>query len=398
MEETVLYRKMRPMTFDRVVGQDSIVTALRNQIVNNRISHAYLFFGIWGTGKTTTARIFARAINCENPQNGNPCNECPTCKRIMDGTSNLIIEWDAATKGKVDNIRDIEDYVHNAPRDGKYRVFIIDEIQEMTNSASNAFLKTLEEPPEHAVFILATTDLKHIPSTITSRCQKYDFKRIPNDLIIKQLREVAESRGTQIEENAIKRIATLSEGSMRDALTLYDQVDALVNSNIITLENTLEALGRVNTSIYAECVQNVLNDKAGNNVLVFNRAVNNGISEEQFLADFLWYLKNLYLYKTEGKAEEEAFSGEDYKELARIADLISIDRLDYLIEVLDKTRKNALTSPSRRILIEVALIQSGMPSQKERLEELQNRIEKSMASIVSLEGNTNLMKNEEELL
>lgn len=396
MEETVLYRKMRPMTFERVIGQDLVVNALKNQIINNRISHAYLFFGIRGTGKTTVARIFARAINCENPKNGNPCNECPTCRRIIDGRTSLVIEWDGSTKGKVDDIRDIQEYVHNAPIDGKYRVFIIDEIQRMTKPASNAFLKTLEEPPRYAVFILATTDLKNIPSTITSRCQRYDFKRIPNKMIIEQLREISVSKGINVEENALKRIASLSEGSMRDALSLYDRVDAMVNSNSISLDETLEALGRVDTSIYAECVRNSLNGRAVSNVTLFNLSMDKGISEEQFLADFIWYLKNLYLYKTEGNAEEEAFSRKDYLVLSQIAGEITIEKLNYLIELLDKTINTALNSTSRRTLIEVALVQSAMPSMKDRISELQSKIDQRIAQLEGLQGDEKMLDTYKE--
>lgn len=385
MEEVTLYRKMRPMRFEQIVGQDLIVKALKNQIINDRFSHAYLFYGIRGTGKTTAARIFARAINCENPQNGNPCNECTTCKKILSGQTNLVIEWDAATKGRIENVRDIQDYIRTRPIDGKYRVFIIDEIQEMFPSAVSAFLKTIEEPPEYVVFIFATTKLKRIFPTIISRCQKYDFQRIPYDLIINQLGGVAESNGIYMEDKAIKRIAILSEGSMRDALSLYDRVEAMVNSNKITLEDTLDALGRVDTQIYAQCVRNILDEKAGNNVLIFNQSIDKGISEEQFLTDFLWYLKNMYLFKTEGSAEEEAFSEDEYGELSNLSNVISAERINYLISLLDKTQQDIQFSKIRRILIEVALIKAGMPSEKERIADLSHKIDIYMDQLNSYE-------------
>ena len=367
MEETSLYRRLRPLTFDKIIGQDEIVKALKNQIIHNRLNHAYLFFGIRGTGKTTAARILARAINCENPQYGNPCNECPTCKRVLAGTTSLVIEWDAATHGLVDDIRDIEEYIRTKPRDGKYKVFIIDEIQEMKKAATNAFLKTLEEPPEYVVFILATTDLKHIPLTITSRCQRYDFRS-----------------GVIAEESSLRRIAALSEGSMRDALSLLDRVRAMDSSKKITLEAALKALSRIDVSIYAECIQNFVDGKARKNIKVFDRALNSGVSEEQFLLDLLWYLKNVYLQKTLGMAEKDAFTDEAFVELQRLAESITEEKLSLLVNIFEKTRKDIAYSKSQRVLIEVAIIEAGLPNAEERLLDTKERIDKSLMRIESL--------------
>lgn len=384
MEETSLYRKLRPMTFETIIGQDAIVKALKNQVIHKRLNHAYLFFGIRGTGKTTAARILARAINCENPQQGNPCNECPTCKRVLEGATSLVIEWDAATHGLVDDIRDIEEYIRTKPRDGKYRVFIIDEIQEMKKSATNAFLKTLEEPPEYVVFILATTDLKHIPVTITSRCQRYDFKRIPKDLIISHMKEILESNGVHADDGALRRIAALSEGSMRDALSLLDRVRALDPSKDITLEATLKALSRIDMSIYAECVQNFVEGKTSKNITVFDRALNSGVSEEQFLLDLLWYLKNIYLFKTLGTAEKDAFTEEAFGEVQRLAESITEEKLNLLVNIFEKTRKEVTYSKSRRVLVEVAIIEAGLPNAEERALDTKERIDKSFMRIESL--------------
>lgn len=384
MEETSLYRRLRPLTFDKIIGQDEIVKALKNQIIHNRLNHAYLFFGIRGTGKTTAARILARAINCENPQYGNPCNECPTCKRVLAGTTSLVIEWDAATHGLVDDIRDIEEYIRTKPRDGKYKVFIIDEIQEMKKAATNAFLKTLEEPPEYVVFILATTDLKHIPLTITSRCQRYDFRRIPNDLIIDHMKAVLQSSGVIAEESSLRRIAALSEGSMRDALSLLDRVRAMDSSKKITLEAALKALSRIDVSIYAECIQNFVDGKASKNIKVFDRALNSGVSEEQFLLDLLWYLKNVYLQKTLGMAEKDAFTDEAFVELQRLAESITEEKLSLLVNIFEKTRKDIAYSKSQRVLIEVAIIEAGLPNAEERLLDTKERIDKSLMRIESL--------------
>jgi DNA polymerase-3 subunit gamma/tau len=384
MEETSLYRKLRPMTFETIIGQDAIVKALKNQVIYKRLNHAYLFFGIRGTGKTTAARILARAINCENPQQGNPCNECPTCKRVLEGSTSLVIEWDAASHGLVDDVRDIEEYIRTKPRDGKYRVFIIDEIQEMKKSATNAFLKTLEEPPEYVIFILATTKLKNIPLTITSRCQRDDFNRIPKDLIISHMKEILESNGVHADDGALRRIAALSEGSMRDALSLLDRVRALDPSKDITLEATLKALSRIDMSIYAECVQNFVDGKASKNVIVFDRALNSGVSEEQFLIDLLWYLKNIYLYKTIGMAEKDAFTEEAFGEVQRLAESITEEKLNLLVNIFEKTRKEVTYSKSRRVLIEVAIIEAGLPNAEERAQDTKERIDKSLMRIESL--------------
>lgn len=232
--EVNTYRRMRPQNFRDVRGQDMIVGAIKNQIIHDRVSHAYLFFGIRGTGKTTVARIFARALNCDNPIDGEPCNECEACKKALSGEAVNVIEWDGSAHGLIEDIRDMERLIARRHNLGKCLVFVIDEIQEMTYSAKNAFLKTLEDPPEDVVFIMATTEINKIPQTIVSRCQQYDFKRIELATLIDQLRAACELNGLIAEGRALKRIAILAEGSMRDALTLLDRVNEVSNNNEIT--------------------------------------------------------------------------------------------------------------------------------------------------------------------
>ena len=223
MSYTALYRKWRPAAFDDVKGQDHIVQTLKNQIVSGRIGHAYLFCGTRGTGKTSIAKIFARAVNCENPADGSPCGQCPICRAIAEGSSMNVVEIDAASNNGVENIRDIREQVQYPPTEGKYRVYIIDEVHMLSIGAFNALLKTLEEPPGYVIFILATTEVHKIPVTILSRCQRYDFKRIPAETIAARLKEVAEAEQISIEDKAVAYLAKAADGAFRDALSLLDQ-------------------------------------------------------------------------------------------------------------------------------------------------------------------------------
>ena len=223
MSYQALYRKWRPDTFEDVKGQDHIVTTLKNQISADRIGHAYLFCGTRGTGKTSVAKIFARAVNCEHPVNGSPCGECPACKAIAAGTSMNVIEIDAASNNGVDNIREIREEVQYSPTEGKYKVYIIDEVHMLSIGAFNALLKTLEEPPAYVIFILATTEAAKIPITIMSRCQRYDFHRISIETIADRLTQLMKAENISVEDRAIRYVAKAADGSMRDALSLLDQ-------------------------------------------------------------------------------------------------------------------------------------------------------------------------------
>ena len=223
LEYTALYRKFRPITFSEMVGQEHITKTLKNQIIANRIGHAYLFNGGRGTGKTSAAKIFARAINCLNPKDGEPCNECEICKAILSGSLTDVVEMDAASNNSVEDIRAIRDEVNFLPTLAKYRVYIIDEVHMLSTGAFNALLKTLEEPPAHVKFILATTEPQKLPATILSRCQRFDFKRVSNNDIVKRLEIVCKQAGIEITENALKIISVLSEGAVRDALSILER-------------------------------------------------------------------------------------------------------------------------------------------------------------------------------
>ena len=258
MSYTALYRKFRPATFEDVKGQDHIVTTLKNQIKADRTSHAYLFCGTRGTGKTTIAKIFAKAVNCENRTDGSPCGECATCKAIAAGASMNVIEIDAASNNGVDSIREIVDEVAYSPAEGRYKVYIIDEVHMLSIGAFNALLKTLEEPPSYVIFILATTEVHKIPITIMSRCQRYDFKRITIDTIAERIRELMEQEQVQVEDKAIRYIAKVADGSMRDALSLLDQCIAFHFGQELTYDKVLNVLGAVDTEVFSRLLRIVL--------------------------------------------------------------------------------------------------------------------------------------------
>ena len=258
MSYTALYRKFRPDSFTDVKGQDHIVTTLKNQIAADRIGHAYLFCGTRGTGKTTVAKILARAVNCEHPVDGNPCGKCEACRGIAAGTSMNVIEIDAASNNGVDNIREIRDEVAYSPTSGKYKVYIIDEVHMLSIGAFNALLKTLEEPPSYVIFILATTEAHKIPITILSRCQRYDFRRISLNTIADRMRVLMEEEQVEVEEKALRYIAKKADGSMRDALSLLDQCIAFYLGQKLTYDHVLEVLGAVDTEEFGRLLREVL--------------------------------------------------------------------------------------------------------------------------------------------
>ena len=290
MSYTALYRKFRPNRFEDVKGQEHIVTTLKNQLKAERIGHAYLFCGSRGTGKTTIAKIFARAVNCEEPQDGNPCGECAACKAISAGASMNVIEIDAASNNGVDNIREIVDEVSYSPAQGKYKVYIIDEVHMLSIGAFNALLKTLEEPPSYVIFILATTEVHKIPITILSRCQRYDFKRITVETIMGRMQELMETEGSEVEERALRYIARAADGSMRDALSLLDQCIAFHFGDRLTYEKTLDVLGAVDTSVFSRMLRLVLDKNILGAIGLLEEVIMQGRELSQFVADFTWYL------------------------------------------------------------------------------------------------------------
>ncbi len=298
MAYQALYRKWRPLEFEDVKGQEHIVTTLKNQIRADRIGHAYLFCGTRGTGKTTVAKIFAKAVNCEHPVDGSPCGECPTCKAIAEGRSMNVIEIDAASNNGVDNIREIRDEVQYSPTEGRYKVYIIDEVHMLSIGAFNALLKTLEEPPAYVIFILATTEAHKIPVTILSRCQRYDFHRISIETIAGRLSQLMEAEHINVEEKAIRYVAKAADGSMRDALSLLDQCIAFYLGQDLKYENVLEVLGAVDTAVFAEMLSYILKADTYACMQLLEQIIMQGRDLGQFVSDFVLNLRNLLIVNT----------------------------------------------------------------------------------------------------
>ena len=375
MSYTALYRKFRPATFDEVKGQDHIVQTLKNQIKSGRIGHAYLFCGTRGTGKTSVAKILAKAVNCESPEDGNPCNQCASCDEIGKGSSLNVVEIDAASNNGVDNIRQIREEIQYSPTDGKYKVYIIDEVHMLSIGAFNALLKTLEEPPEYVIFILATTEPRKIPITILSRCQRYDFKRITIDTISKRLSELMEVEQTDVEEKAIRYIAKAADGSMRDALSLLDQCIAFYPDQTLTYENVLEVLGAVDSGVFSELLRAIISGNVSECINVLDEIVLQGRELNQFVTDFIWYMRNLLLVKTSDNIEDVIDASAERVELLKEeADMIEADVLMRYIRVFSELSNQIKYSAQKRVLIEMALIKLNMPAMDNDLSSVINRI------------------------
>lgn len=375
MSYTALYRKFRPIAFEDVKGQDHIITTLKNQIKANRIGHAYLFCGTRGTGKTTVAKIFAKAVNCEQPIDGSPCGECAMCRSIAAGTSMNVIEIDAASNNGVDNIREIREEVTYRPTEGRYKVYIIDEVHMLSIGAFNALLKTLEEPPEYVIFILATTEVHKIPITILSRCQHYDFKRISIETISRRMQDLMEKEQVNVEERAIRYIAKAADGSMRDALSLLDQCIAFYLGQTLTYDNVLEVLGAVDTDVFSQLLRSILSRDVAKVLDTVEELVMQGRELTQMAADFTWYLRNLLLVKTSDNIEDVLdVSTENMMQLKEEAQMIETDMLFRFIRVFSELSGQLNYATQKRVLLEVALIKLCVPAMETKADTLLDRI------------------------
>nr|WP_296066575.1 DNA polymerase III subunit gamma/tau [uncultured Mediterraneibacter sp.] len=375
MSYTALYRKFRPAEFEDVKGQEHIVTTLQNQIKANRIGHAYLFCGTRGTGKTTVAKIFAKAVNCEHPVNGSPCGECAMCKSIAAGTSMNVIEIDAASNNGVDNIREIREEVTYRPTEGKYKVYIIDEVHMLSIGAFNALLKTLEEPPEYVIFILATTEVHKIPITILSRCQHYDFKRISIETITARMQELMDTEQIEVEDKALRYIAKAADGSMRDALSLLDQCIAFYLGQKLTYDHVLEVLGAVDTDVFSKLLRNVIGRDVAAVLDIVEELVMQGRELTQLVGDFTWYLRNLLLVKTSDNIEDVLdVSTENMMQLKEESDMIELDMLLRYIRVFSELSGQMKYATQKRVLLEVALIKLCVPAMETNQDTLLDRI------------------------
>lgn len=368
-----LYRKYRPQTFDEVLGQDHITTTLKHQIEKGNIGHAYLFSGTRGTGKTSSAKIFSRAVNCLDLKNGNPCNQCDICKGILDESIMDVIEMDAASNNSVDDIRDLRDKVIYPPSRTKYKVYIIDEVHMLSKGAFNALLKTLEEPPKHLIFILATTEPERLPQTILSRCQRFDFKRITNDHIVQNMKKITQSLNVQVDEKVLRLIARNSDGAMRDAQSLLDQCISF-NEEKITYEDATNILGITNEDLLFNMVDDILEKSLEKTLGTIDDIIQNGKDIHQFIKDLIYHFRNLMVVKTSNKPEE-IMESEDIEALLVQSKKMKLEYILSALQILTTADASAKWSTQPRIILEVAMIKLVKLEEELSLEERIKRLE-----------------------
>lgn len=385
MSETyqALYRKWRPMTFDDVVGQKHVSDTLKNSVASGRITHAYLFCGTRGTGKTSTAKIFSRAVNCENPIDGEPCNECSTCRGILDGSIMDVYEMDAASNRGVDNIREIRDEVMYIPAGCTYKVYIIDEVHMLTTEAFNAILKTLEEPPAHALFILATTEPHKIPATVLSRCQRFDFRRIGVDDIAGRLSKICESEEINATPDAIEMVAELGDGSMRDALSILDQCAAFGLEKLSTT-NVAEIVGVADPKFLFDTAKAVADGDIKSAFSYATECFSKGKEVQNFLEELTQHLRSLLICKaTDNPMELLERTAETTAKYQAQAEFFSIEQLMYSIRVLGEAISQAKWMSTPQVAAEVCLIKLCNPSYSTEPDAMLTRIEKLERKISS---------------
>ncbi|MCR5684449.1 MAG: DNA polymerase III subunit gamma/tau [Lachnospiraceae bacterium] len=362
MSYLALYRKYRPSSFDQVQGQDHIVTTLKNQINANRIGHAYLFCGTRGTGKTSVAKLFAKAVNCSSPVNGSPCGTCDVCRAIDTQSSMNVIEIDAASNNSVNNIRDIIEEVKYSPAEGRYKVYIVDEVHMLSVGAFNALLKTLEEPPSYVIFILATTEVNKLPITILSRCQRYDFKRISVDTITQWLSQLMDKEGVKAEEKALRYVAKAADGSMRDAQSLLDQCLALYMGQELTYDKVLDVLGSVDIEVFAELLRYINDQRVNKCIELLDEIALQGREMTQFVGDFAGYLRNLLIIRTVKYPESILeFSSENIELMKQEAAIFEEEIIIRYITVLSELSNKLRYAVQKRLLVEVELIRLCKP-------------------------------------
>ena len=375
MSYTALYRKFRPDNFEDVKGQDHIVTTLTNQLKNDRVGHAYLFCGTRGTGKTSVAKILARAVNCREPVEGSPCNQCEICREILSGTSMNVIEIDAASNNGVDNIREIREETAYRPTKGNYKVYIIDEVHMLSAGAFNALLKTLEEPPSYVIFILATTEAHKIPVTILSRCQRYDFHRISIDTIASRLSHLLDTEHVDAQEKAVRYIARAADGSMRDALSLLDRCIAFYLGETLTYDKVLDVLGAVDIDIFSRLLRKTAEGDVTECIKILEEMVRQGKEMGQFVNDFIWYMRNLLLVVTSGQKEEMIdVSAHTMELMEEEKSLVDAETLMRYIRVLSETSNRIRYETQKRVLVEITLIKLCRPAMETNLDSVLDRI------------------------
>ena len=390
MPYRALYRQWRPKDFSQMVGQRPIIDTLRNQVINDRIAHAYLFCGSRGTGKTSTAKILARAINCEHPENGDPCGQCPNCIRILNEESLDIIEIDAASNNGVDEIRDLRDTVKYPPQFGRYKVYIIDEVHMLSTSAFNALLKTLEEPPAHIVFILATTEPQKLPETILSRCQRFDFGRIAVSDIQQRLREAAEGSGTTVSSGALMLIARAAEGGMRDALSILDM--CLGYGSEISEETVRNILGTCGHAFLFRFVQALAEENTGDLFRMIDQIMREGRDPSVFIKDISYHLRALLIAGCipDDISDILDLTDEDSDEFRKQAECFTVTRLMSMLDLFMKAENEMRFSSSPRLALENVCLKCCIRTREADSQALNDRIdelEKKLAEVTALISN-----------
>lgn len=394
MGYTALYRKFRPLNFYEMVGQEHITKTLKNQIISNRVGHAYLFNGGRGTGKTSAAKILARAINCLNSKDGEPCNECEICKGALSGALTDIVEMDAASNNSVEDIRSIREEVNFLPTKAKYRVYIIDEVHMLSTGAFNALLKTLEEPPEHVKFILATTEPQKLPATILSRCQRFDFKRISNEDIIKRLKIVCEESNIEITEEALNIIASFSEGAMRDALSILERC-IQDGDNKIEANKIKELIGIPKTIYVHKIVEAIIKYDIDNSLKVANEILEEGKDINNLLWEIVKYIKDILVYKATGKLE--IYNDEEKNQIKEISEIIEKERLINLVYEFSKLENDIKYSTQKNIIFQAGIIRLCNKVEHKDTTDLEQRINRIEKFLTNNKGNYNSIQIENKV-
>ena len=376
MEYKALYRQWRPQSFEDVVGQEHITKTLVNAINTQRIAHAYLFCGPRGTGKTSTAKIIGKTVNCNNKLGAEPCNKCEACQRIDKGLSMDVQEIDAASNRGIEEIRDLREKVKYAPSEGKYKVYIVDEVHMLTTEAFNALLKTLEEPPEHVIFIMATTEPHKIPATILSRCQRFDFRRISNNRIVERLEQVATHLNIDLDEEAVKMLAKAANGGLRDALSTLDQCIAYTEGKV-TIKEVTEVIGTVTSDVVIAIAGAILDQNANKLLNILNELMDDGKDPQLLLQDLLEHFRNLLLTQICQEPGDFIVLPQDTMfQIKEQAERYKRGQLDYIIEILSKTQSNIRWSNNPQLMVELGLLKVLNYEDNLTLEILAERISK----------------------
>ena len=402
-----LYRAYRPQNFEDVVGQEHIIRTLKNQIENNNVGHAYLFSGTRGTGKTSTAKIFARAVNCENSVNQEPCNECEVCKDILSDNIMDVVEIDAASNNSVDDIRELRESVKYSPTKAKYKVYIIDEVHMLSQGAFNALLKTLEEPPSYVIFILATTEPHKIPATILSRCQRFDFKRVTVKDMSDRMKKICDEENIEVEDKALNLIARNSQGALRDALSILEQCISFGDSKI-EYKDVVELLGTVNVEQLFEMSKCIIDQDTKKSLQILNEFVIWGKDIRNLINDLIDHFRNLMVCKVSSELDEIiSLPEETIQQLKLQSKEVDINNLIRILNILSATQDGMRSSSNPRILAEVTMMKIAQPMFDEskealikRIENLENKIESGNIKVKSqnMSNNSEVLSNKEEII